>query len=162
MEMINEIIEWLKNGGEGLAIACIGNELRCDDIVGLLFCRQLADKCGLKIKSLECPGGLELCTHRLSEIKPQRLLVVDGVKAGLEPGSIVFTCSLDDIVSFEPITTHNLPLDAVIRYVRETIPSIREVCLLGIQVSCLDIAGEPNKHVVEAAEKLVDLICNTL
>ncbi len=134
--------------------------MRCDDIVGLYFCRKLSDKCGSKIKSIECPGGLELCTHRLSEMSPVKLLIVDGVMAGLEPGSVVFTCNIDDIASFEPITTHYLPLDTVVRYVKETITSVEEVCLLGIQVSCLDLAGEPDKRVIDAALRIVEIICS--
>ena len=157
---MDELLEWVLNNRGSLVIACIGNELRCDDIVGLYFCRELLAKCDSKIKSIECPGGLELCTHRLSEMRPARLLIVDGVVAGLEPGSVVFTCNIDDIASFEPITTHYLPLDTVVRYVKETITSIEEICLLGIQVSCLDLAGEPNRRVIEAARRIVEIICS--
>ncbi len=141
-------------------MVCVGNELRCDDIVGLYFCRELSAKCNSKIKNTECPGGLELCTHRLSEMKPSKLLIVDGVMANLEPGSVIFTCNINDIASFEPITTHYLPLDTVVRYVKETITSIEEICLLGIQVSCLDLAGKPDKRVIEAARRIVEIICS--
>ncbi len=82
--------------------------------------------------------------------------------AGLEPGSIIFTCNLDEIASFEPITTHYLPLDTVIRYVKETITSISDICLLGIQVSCLDLGGKPRRQVIDAAKKLVEILCNYL
>jgi len=32
--------------------------------------------------------------------------------------------------------------------------------LLGIQVSCLDLAGEPNRRVIEAARRIVEIICS--
>ncbi len=95
-------------------------------------------------------------------MRPRSLLIVDGVMAGLEPGDLVFTCDIDSIASFEPITTHYLPLDTVIRYTKETINSIEEICLLGIQVSCLDLAGEPDKRVIESARRIVEILCNSI
>ncbi len=161
MRMLAELEEWVKENKGGLVIACIGTELRCDDIAGLLVCRYIKQYCDNLVKTIECPGGLELCSHKLLEYKAKSLLIVDGVLAGLKPGQVYFTCNVEDLeADIKSVTTHSLPLSTVIRYIKTVHREIKNMCLVGIQIGCLDLGASPLKEVVESAKTIALKICN--
>lgn len=163
MEELDKLINWIKSVRDGkLVIACIGTELRCDDIVGLAVCLALNKYCSDKVVAIDCPGGLELCTHRIIEEKPTYLLLVDGVLAGLEPGETVFTCDIETIEDFTPVTTHHIPLSISAKYIKTVTPSIKSICLLGIQVERLDLGEKPSSKVLETAKKIAETLCSLL
>ncbi len=163
MSTLTKLEEWVNENKSKLVIACIGTELRCDDIAGLLVCKYIKQYCNNLVKTIECPGGLELCSHKLLEYKAENLLVVDGVLAGLKPGQVYFTCNVEDLeADIKPVTTHSLPLNTVIKYIKTVHKEIKNICLLGIQVGCLDLGAKPLKEVVESARAVALKICNAI
>lgn len=164
MNWVNETSNWIKGiaSNNDLLIVCMGTELRCDDIVGLQVCKILKETCGDVVNVVECPGGLELCTHKIIEYEPKYILIVDGVLANLKPGEAHFTCNVESLENFTPVTTHHIPLNINVKYIKTMVPSIKSVCLLGIQVECLDLGAEPSTKVMESAKVIALTLCNIL
>lgn len=164
MNWVNELTSWIKGIASNgyLLIVCMGTELRCDDIVGLQVCRILKEICDGVVNVVECPGGLELCTHEIVKHKPKYILIIDGVLANLKPGEAYFTCNIESLENFTPITTHHIPLNINIKYIKTIVPSIESVCLLGIQVECLDLGVEPSIKVMKSAKTIALTLCDIL
>jgi len=161
---INELYSWIKGiaSNDYLLIVCMGTELRCDDIVGLQVCRILKEICDDVVRVVECPDGLELCIHEITKYEPKYILIIDGVLAGLKPGEAYFTCNIESLENFTPITTHHIPLNINIKYIKIIVPSIKSVCLLGIQVECLDLGIKPSVKVMESAKTIALTLCDIL
>ncbi len=163
MDTLTRLGEWISRSKGKLVIACVGTEFRCDDIAGLLVCNYIKQYCNGIVGTIECPGGLELCSHKLLEYNVENLLVVDGVLAGLKPGQLYFTCNVENLeADVEPITTHSLPLSTVAKYIKAMHEGIKDICLLGIQVGCLELGAKPLREVVESAKTVALKICSTI
>jgi len=165
MSWVSELSSWIKgavNNSGDLLIVCMGTELRCDDVVGLQVCRILEKTCSNVVNVVECPGGLELCTHKIIEYKPRYVLIIDGVLANLKPGEAYFTCNVESLENFTPVTTHYIPLNINVKYIKTMVPSIKSICLLGIQVECLDLGTKPSAKVMESARIIALTLCDIL
>ena len=140
---------------------CIGNELRSDDGIGLVICRELTRSIRENIDNvrvIECPYGLELCTDIVIEFKPDTILIIDAISANLEPGSIVFTCSLDEISDYTTISTHTIPINVIINYIKSYVSELKRVCLLGIQVKNTNLGDKISLEVKKSGEIIVSLL----
>jgi hydrogenase 3 maturation protease len=107
----------------------VGNGMMGDDGAGVLLAQLLSENPLEEWTALNGGSAPENIVHRIREMDPQRVLVVDAADMDLEPGSVrlIQTDRLDDPFL---MTTHTLPLTFLIEALREFVP---QVDLLGIQ-----------------------------
>lgn len=110
-------------------VLTVGNPMMGDDAAGPLLATAMA---GSPIDGWDVLDGgsvPENCLHRIREMAPDHVLVVDAADMDLAPGEIrlISDEKLDDPFL---MTTHTLPLSYLIQSLRE---STSRVELLGIQ-----------------------------
>jgi hydrogenase 3 maturation protease len=107
----------------------VGNGMMGDDGAGVLLAQMLREQPLEDWTALNGGSAPENILHRVREMEPQRVLVVDAADMDLEPGSIrqINAEKLEDPFL---MTTHTLPLTFLIESLREFVP---QVDLLGIQ-----------------------------
>ncbi|OYT40373.1 MAG: hydrogenase maturation protease [Desulfurococcales archaeon ex4484_58] len=138
------------------SIVCIGSPLRADDQAGLIVCDELLNK-GYDV--IKCEYGLENCILELTEKKPSKIIIVDGIVSDkLSPGEVVLV-SEDEIVeqNISLVTTHNIPINTTTAILRNVI-GLKEYYLLGIRVKNIDIGLEVSEEVKNAVEEVVKTI----
>ena len=149
--------------GDSTLIACIGTELRRDDRAGLEVCRKLKER-GLteRIRIIECEFGLETCVDKVSEELPRRLIVVDAVLTteGSKAGEII-VARLEDVIDDFLATTHNVPLNMMVKYLR-ALGCCEDVYVLGIVAKNLDFGEGISPEVMAGVEKLVNTLTEAL
>jgi len=142
---------------ENYLIVCIGSWLRMDDRAGLEVCNLIS----LPTKSVICEYGLENCLGELVESKASNLLLIDAVvSGGSSPGSIIYT-DINEVSNGFLATTHNIPVNTVIKYLR-TLGIASNVKVLGIRVKSLDfgdtITPEVSRSVVCLSSTIRELL----
>ncbi len=89
----------------------VGSPLRRDDAAALYLVEKLRRR-GYSCV-LECPMGVELCAHRIREINPELLIIVDAA-LGVEAGNVA-------VINKPPSqglwTTHNIDTELMHRYI---------------------------------------------
>ena len=134
-------------------VVCIGSWLRMDDRAGLEICKLI----GLPDKSVVCEYGLENCLGELVSSKASNLLLIDAVVSdGSSPGSIIYT-GVDEISDGFLATTHNIPINTVIKYLR-SFGIADNVKVLGIRVKNLDFGDTMSPEVSRSVECLSNMI----
>lgn len=110
-------------------VLTVGNPMMGDDAAGSLLARAMLDSPIDGWAIIDGGSAPENYLHRIREMRPDHVLVVDATDMDLAPGEIrlIPAEKLDDPFL---VTTHTLPLSYLIQSLRETI--IR-VDLLGIQ-----------------------------
>lgn len=76
----------------------------------------------------------------------------------MEPGSIVFTCSLDEISDYATISTHTIPINIIIGYIKSYVNELKRICLLGIQVKNICLGDKISLEVKKSGEIIVSLL----
>jgi len=150
----NSITGIIRSSKRPLLIA-LGNPLRRDDGVGYYVYKSLSN---LKSIPITYCYSLELCTDIIAEYKPDTIIILDAIDAGIEPGDLVFTCDLNTIIEEYLPTTHTVPLSLVIRYLKETIPTIKRICLLGVQIKDRGIGEGLSSEVEKTTRYIIDLL----
>ncbi len=113
----------------GNVLLTVGNALMGDDAAGALLARRLRQAPLVGWEALEGGSAPENCLHRVRELEPERVLVVDAADMDLEPGAIRLI-GMEQIADPFLITTHTLPLSYLLQSLREFVPQVE---LLGIQ-----------------------------
>ncbi len=109
----------LKNRSCRAVIACVGSWLRGDDALGLVV-YELLKASGVECL-VECEYGLENCVHRIKELSPRLVVIVDAIYSpGLNPGDLVLARAESIVEDYMP-HTHRLSVDVMAHYVRESI-----------------------------------------
>ncbi len=110
-------------------VLTVGNGMMGDDGAGALLAQMMRQSPLEEWEVLNGGASPENLLHRVRELSPQRVLVVDAADMDLSPGSVrsIPLERLDDPFLF---TTHTLPLTFLIESLREFIPQVH---LLGIQ-----------------------------
>jgi len=123
-----------------LVLGC-GNELFGDDGFGPAVARRLGQNAGLPRSALAMDVGTSvrevLFNVILSRVRPQRIVVVDAVDMGRQPGD-VWTISARDLpqVKCDDFSMHQLPTSNLLRELNE---------LGGVDVTCIvaQVSGIP-------------------
>ena len=110
-------------------VLTVGNSLMGDDGAGVLLAQMLAEEPVDGWQALNGGSAPENVLHRVRELAPERVLVVDAAEMDLPPGTV---CRIQDEQLEDPffMTTHALPLSYLIQSLRTFVP---QVDLLGIQ-----------------------------
>ena len=123
---------------EKLVIICLGNELRGDDASGIFLCRKL-EGLGIGSKIYYAYTSPESVVGLLYEIKPEAILFIDAIDAGLKPGTIIFKRLEYEEDEEWLLTSHNIPVKMLIKLLRNI---CRNIFFLGIQVKDTDFKME--------------------
>jgi hydrogenase 3 maturation protease len=110
-------------------VLTVGNLMMGDDAAGPLLAQALLASPVDGWEVLDGGYAPENWLHRIRELAPEQILVVDAADMDLPPGEIRL---IDDGKLEDPflMTTHTLPLSYLIQSLRESTPNVD---LLGIQ-----------------------------
>lgn len=139
-------------------IICMGNEFRGDDEVGIYIYRRLKEY-GMK-NILNVGNALENFFGVIAGYKPETILFIDGIYAGLKPGEIVFT-EVKNIREVSFASTHKIPIKLLIKYLNSLSIYPRSY-ILGIQISNIGFGGKMSKVVKNSAEKILEIFFSIL
>lgn len=146
-----------KNGK--LIIFCVGNELRGDDALGPVIYNKLQGQLGNKILMYKVESSLENYFSILSKRKATHCLIIDTVNFGdnrIQAGTVGFFCPSDLERKQVSFSTHFIPMKVIIEYMKEK--SGTKIRILGVQPKNLNFDSEMSKSVVNAVEKIVNLL----
>ncbi|MGQ9718288.1 MAG: hydrogenase 3 maturation endopeptidase HyCI [Nitrososphaerales archaeon] len=112
METLTEELRAFKR----LVVLGIGNELRGDDIVGVLVAERLKKvlKDAKDILVINCGTTPENFLSKVKAFNPSHVLVIDAVDFKDEPGSIALFRPEDNAI--DSISTHRLPISLIKAY----------------------------------------------
>jgi len=130
----------------------IGNHLRSDDAAGSIVARKLKL---LGFTSIDAEFMPENYIGVIRKHKPEKIIIVDTCTMALPPGS-VRTIPLHKIHG-GIVTTHSMPLSAVIQQLREITPKIM---LIGIQPETIEVGDTVSEAVTNAINQIVTTISN--
>jgi len=156
-----EALAKLPEALEGAYVIFLGSRLRGDDAAGLLAGEELLSLCPRARASL-CEAQLELCLRELRGRAAKKLLVVDAVDAGLEPGSFALLPLAEARPYLQLSTTHGLAPGLLLKLLEQEY-GVGEAWVLGIQVKELGGVGEePSGEVKAAASRLARALLELL
>lgn len=162
--MFEDLIKVLTKS-KRLLILCVGNSLRKDDGVGIYIGRNLIKKgiCNVII----CEHGIEFYTDKILRFKPQTILIIDAihdVSNILKPGDVVFG-RIDDVYTLQTIlSSHTLPINVILEYLKLRGLKVKDTYILGIQVKDTEFSENLSlsSEVRESADLIIELIVNIL
>lgn len=142
-------------------IACVGTELRRDDLAGLALCDMLK-KAGIDDnKIVECHYGLENCYTELLERRPKALIIIDAVLPREKTSGRYVVAELDNVIANYLATTHNIPITISIAYLKMN-GIAEEVKILGIVAEDLTFGEGMSPSVENAVKDLANELAKVL
>jgi len=130
----------------------IGNQLRGDDGIGNFIAKNFQDQEWL---SLDCEMVPENFTSLVKKVKPELLVLLDGVEMDLPPGEIRIIDP--DKIQLMHLTTHYMPLSFLISYLEKF---TKEVIFLGIQPKTIDYSPSLSPEVLKSRQKIMQVLKN--
>ena len=138
-------------------ILCLGNEIVCDDGVGV--------RVGRVIHGLDLPDGVVvefsvgLGLELVESLRPgEQLIIVDAMQIGEEPGTCqVMEMSEVEALAATPFCCHGVGLAEILKLARELAPERvpRRMAVVGVEAAVLDRFGttlsDPIKDAVPGA-----------
>jgi len=144
------------SGWERTVIMGIGNELGCDDSLGLVAAQRLKEALsGIPgVEVLAAGTAPENFTGLLRRLSPSHILIVDAAEMGEAAGTI----QLVDADRTEEVTpsTHTVSPKMLVRYLEEEIGS--KVIIIGIQPKELSFGTVVSEEVGDSLSNLVHLL----
>ena len=133
-------------------VLTVGNGMMGDDGAGALLAQMIHQK---PLDDWEVMNGgtaPENVLHRVRELAPEQVLLIDAADMDLPPGSI--RCIWDDKLD-DPflLTTHTLPLTFLIEALREFVPQVN---LLGIQPEVVAFGYPMTAQVKDAVSQVYE------
>lgn len=136
-------------------ITCVGSPLRQDDRAGLELCRELMER---GLPAIVCEYGLENCIEELISSNARRVAIVDAVIVPEAfPGDIVIINDLSELSNEFLVTTHNVPVTAIVKILQSQGVAL-ETVILGIQVKEIGLGLEISCEVRRAVSYMAQLI----
>lgn len=129
-------------------VLTVGNSMMGDDAAGPLLARAMT---GSPIDGWDVLDGgsvPENCLHRIREMAPDHILVVDASDMDLTPGEIRLIAA-DELGDPFLMSTHTLSLSYLIQSLRESTPKVE---LLGIQPRVVAFGYPVSPEVKQAVE----------
>jgi hydrogenase 3 maturation protease len=127
-----------------------GNSLRGDDGAGPLLAELLETEPARDWQVIDGGAAPENHIHQVRALSPERVLIVDAADMNLPPGEVRLV-EEDCVADHFLLTTHAIPLNFLIRSLKET---IGEIVFLGIQPKDIAFCGPLSPEVRRAVETL--------
>jgi hydrogenase 3 maturation protease len=124
--------------------------------VGPFVCRQLRGKVSAKL--IDAGTVPENHIQPIVKAGPEKLLVVDAMDFGAEPGAMRLIDAGD--LSSAVMSTHSLSPRLFVDLIRKEIEV--DVCFLGIQPGQMELGQPISASVAAAAERLCDMLARIL
>lgn len=143
-------------GEDRIVILGIGNIQKGDDAAGSVCARNLIKKIGNAL-----PGNLKIIdggeipenfTGDIRQFNPSRVLIIDAVIAGHEPGTIFIADP--KMIENTDVSTHRMPLSMLCRFMEESIGC--KVIIIGIEAKEVDLDITVSKSVQNSTELLIN------
>ena len=134
-------------------ILCIGNREGGDDAVGPLIADRLADKADENLIVIDAGIAPENFTGVVKQHNPQRLIIIDAVEMGRDPGEIRKVPP--ERIGLMHISTHGIPLSVLIKYLQQY---VKDIVLIGVQPKTMngDTSEEVRNEIPLLTTRIVD------
>ena len=129
---------------------CIGNRDGGDDAVGPYIADTLKGK-NVDFDVIDCGVAPENFTSVVKRLKPKKLIIIDAVEMGVDPGEIRIISK--EKIGVMHISTHGIPLSVLIDYLEK---NVKKIVLIGIQPK--EMSGHMSDIVKNMADRLIDII----
>jgi hydrogenase maturation protease len=135
------------------AFICLGNKDRADDGIGIVIAERLAKLYPKNIFSEEEEDISTILLYILEKEQYRQVILIDAVEFGAEPGSLLVSPKIETNV--KQISTHTIPYQEITRLLES---KEREFLFIGIQIKNLTFLEAISDEVLQAAEKVVELL----
>ena len=131
-------------------VVTVGNEMMGDDAAGPLLARKLLAAPLDAWELLEGGSTPENHVHRIREMSPERVVIVDAAEMDMGVGESR-VIEPEEIGSLFLVTTHTLPLNFFMEALGEFVP---QVSMIGIQPGTVAFGYPVSAKVEEAVERV--------
>lgn len=140
-----------------LVVLGIGNELRGDDIAGVLVVKKLKKvlKDLKNVLIVNCGTTPENFLSKVKAFSPSHVLVIDAIDFKGEPGSVTLYEAEKEMI--ESISTHRLPVSLAKAYLEKSGLEIK-FFLIGIQPQNILLGARISHEVKEAVEMIIKIL----
>ncbi|MEB3798157.1 MAG: hydrogenase 3 maturation endopeptidase HyCI [Caldisphaeraceae archaeon] len=136
-----------------IVFCCIGNNLRGDDVFGVIVSKELERrlKDNDNVLIINCEETPELYTDKIASFNPDTIVLIDAVNFGGKIGDLLVT---DNFKAIQRglFSTHNLPLSILENYLRERTNA--HIFLVGAQPQNISFFSTPSKEILNRARQL--------
>jgi hydrogenase maturation protease len=137
----------------------VGNRDRGDDAAGPLVCDRLGAQLGTSatVRTFVCEGSiLDLALHWDHD---DRVIIVDAMQPGTEPGRIV-TCdaTVDPLATPGAVSTHEIDVSVAVELARAIGRMPAQLVVIGIEAGQFEWGSQPSAPVDAAVDAVVDLV----
>jgi len=137
----------------------VGNRDRGDDAAGPAVCDRLRAQLGAAttIRTFVCEGSiLDLALHWDHD---DRVIIVDAMQPGTEPGRIVeMDATVDSLPTPGALSTHEIDVSVAVELARAIGRMPAQLLLIGIEAAQTDWGSLPSVPVDAAIDTVVDLV----
>jgi hydrogenase 3 maturation protease len=134
----------------------VGNTMLGDDGIGPWVAERMRDCPGWHAE--DCGTAPENFTGLVRKMQPRLLVIVDAADMNLTPGE--FRRIPHNSVGQAGFDTHSLPLTHIIEYLRESVPKMPDIILIGIQPGPVAFNDEVSAPVIRGGEAVAEMLCN--
>lgn len=131
-------------------VVTVGNEMMGDDAAGPLLARMIERTPLPAWDVLDGGNAPENYIHRIREMQPDEVLLVDAADLQL-PGGETRLIEKEQVGSLPLMTTHSLPLSFVMESIGEFVPKVE---LIGIQPQTVAFGYPVSEAVRQAVERV--------
>ncbi len=121
-----------------------------DDAAGPLLARMIERAPIGDWAVLDAGNAPENCVHKVRELAPERVLIVDSAEMDLPAGTVRLIDEAE-IGSLFLMTTHSLPLNYLMESIGEFVPRVE---MIGIQPHTVAFCCPVSPEVMEAVERI--------
>ena len=136
-----------------IAYFCFGNRDRTDDIFGLLVAERLVKFYPKNVFSEEVEDISTFLVDIIEEDVYDAVILIDVADFGAKPGSLLVTSDISSQI--KSISSHSIPLQQI----KEIIDiKHKDFLFVGAQAKSIDFMKEPSIEILDAVEKVIDLL----
>ncbi|MDE4907421.1 hydrogenase 3 maturation endopeptidase HyCI [Methanogenium marinum] len=134
----------------------VGNTMLGDDGIGPWVAERMKDCPDWHAE--DCGTAPENFTGVVRKMQPHLLVIVDAADMSLTPGE--FRRIPAEAVGQAGFDTHSLPLTHIIGYLRESMPEMPRIILIGIQPGPVEFHEGISAPVIHGGEEMAKMLCN--
>jgi len=144
----------------GITIVGVGNRLLGDEGVGLHIIDKLSQiPMPPYVNIIDC--GCDLLGLMAYIIKPARVLIIDAIRAGGEPGEIYsFDYSRLTTTKVEICSAHQIKAVDALRLIKLVCPALAdsEIVVIGVEPKVMELSSDLSKEVGESIAEVTRLV----